>query len=68
MYIDQSDPDAQITAYKIVNSRVTRGDEEIIDSFESRTELSVMIKGAIDESGDEWYSYTKMDDEWNYIF
>ena len=56
-------PDAQIAAYKIANSRFTRGDEEIIDSFESRTELTDMIKGVIDESGDECYSCKKMDDE-----
>jgi len=62
-YIDQSGPDTQITAYKIANSRFTRGDEEIIDSFESRTELTDMIKGVIDESGDECYSCKKMDDE-----
>lgn len=62
-FIDQYNPEALVLAYRIANKRFSEGDETITDHFETRQELTDMIKAVVGESGDECPSCRKWEEE-----
>jgi hypothetical protein len=57
--LDQYDPGALDLAYRIANSRVTKGEIELPDGF-SRKDFTDMIQKVVKESADECYSCGRM--------